>query len=134
MFRKIALAALAALTMGTATLTMAAPSAEARPLYLHRGGGGGMGAWHGNWRGNGGNWRGGWGHRGWRGNGDGWGWGAAGLITGLAAAPLLYGPGYGYGYGPGYGYDYYEGPDCGWERVRVRTPYGYRFANRQVCY
>jgi len=121
MFRKIALAALAALTWGTATLTMAASSADARPMFIHRG----AGNWHGGgWHGGG--WHGGWGHRGWYGGGNGWGWGAAGLITGLAAAPLLY--------GPGYGYDYYSGPDCGWERVRVRTPYGWRYANRQVCY
>jgi hypothetical protein len=121
MFRKIALAALAALTLGTATIATSAP-ADARPLF-YRGGG-----WHG----------GGWGHRHW-GGGGGWGWGAAGLITGLAAAPLLYG-GYGGGYGPGYGgygYDdgyYYDEPACGWRRVRVQTPYGWRIGRERVCY
>jgi hypothetical protein len=124
MFRKIAAAALAAITLGTATFALPDP-VEARPFY-YRGGG-----WHG----------GGWGHRHW-GGGGGWGWGAAGLITGLAAAPLLYGagPGYGYGYGPaygpGYGYDdgYYDAPACGWRRVRIHTPYGWRIARERVCY
>jgi len=125
MFRKIALAALAALTVGAAVISTAAP-VEARPLY-YRGGG-----WHGGWHG-------GWGHGHW--GGGGWGWGAAGLITGLAAAPLLYGPGYGYGYGygPGYGYGYddgyyYDAPACGWRRVRIQTPYGWRIARERVCY
>jgi hypothetical protein len=128
MFRKIAAVALAALTLGTATFAMSA-SAEARPLY-YRGGGAG--------------WHGGWGHRGWGGggwNGNGWGWGAAGLITGLAAAPLLYGPGYGYGgYGYGapayYGDPYYDvpAPACGWRTIKVQTRYGWRTQRARVCY
>lgn len=133
MFRKIAVVALAALTLGVSSLSVTAPAEARNGAFIYRGG---YNHWHG------GGWgHRGWGHGGWGGNGwggNGWGWGAAGVVAGLAAAPLFYGPGYGYGYGNGPGYYgsdyYYDGPVCSWERVRVRTPYGWRYGRQRVCY
>jgi hypothetical protein len=71
MFRKLSLAAVAAVALGTAALAPTSASA-----WWHGGGG-----WHGGWHGGGWGW-----HRGW---GPGWGWRAG-----------YWGPGYGvYGYG-----------------------------------
>lgn len=149
MFRTLLVAAVAACTLGAASLTATAP-AEARSvgtLYnLPRGGGG----WHGGggWRGGGGGWGGRhWGGGGWGGGGrrwygggygrrwggGGWGWGG-----GLALAPLLLAPGlYGNNY---YGNSYYDddyydyGPVCRWRRVRIQTYYGWRIGRQRICY
>jgi hypothetical protein len=67
MFRKISLASVAAVALGTAALAPTSASA-----WWHGGGG-----WHG------GGWHGGW-HRGW---GPGWGWGGPRFYG-------VYGPGY----------------------------------------
>lgn len=152
MFRKLLVAALAALTLSAASLTVTAP-AEARSngyFFPHHGGGNwGGGGRH--WGGGGGGWGGnrwgggGWGGRHWGGGGrrwygggygrrwrdDGWGWGG-----GLALAPLLMTPGLYGGYGGGYyddgDYDY--APACRWRRVRIYTDYGWRIRRQRVCY
>jgi hypothetical protein len=103
-----------------------ATSAEAQRGRVHgafAGGPGHFGAWRGGggWRGGGwGAHRGAWGyrgHRGWnRGWDNGWGWGAAGLLGGLALGALAnnswgYGGYYGAGWDtPVYGGAYYGGP------------------------
>jgi hypothetical protein len=123
MFRKIAIASMAAFTLGIAAL---GSPAESRPFYS----GGGYHYWHGGW-GHGGGWN------------NGWGWGAAGLVGGLALSPLLFGNGYGGGYGGGYGYGngygypsggYYEGPACSWQTIQVHTRYGWRRQRARVCH
>ena len=105
MFRRIGLAAAAALTLGAVSLGALAP-AQAR--------------WDGNgafmYR------HGGWGQRGW-GYGSYWGGGWGGGYP-------LFGPSY--YFGPSY--DYYDGPVCSLRTVRIRTYYGWRWATRRVCW
>lgn len=156
MFRKLLLVAVAAFTVGVASLATMAPADARRGGFFLPGHGGGFGmrpnfgqSWGGggrHWGGGGWGGRrwggGGWGHRRWYGGGygrrwrdDGWGWGA-----GLALAPLLLTPGLYGGYGGGYGGGYYDdgfydyAPACRWRRVRVYTDWGWRIRRQRVCY
>jgi hypothetical protein len=129
--RTAAVTALSTILLAGVTAT----SAEAQRGWrgggagFHAGGPGHFGAWRGGggWRGGGwgGGWRGaGWRGGGWRGGGWGWnrgwnndwGWGAAGLLGGLAIGALAnnnwgYGGYYGAGWDtPVYGGAYYGGP------------------------
>jgi hypothetical protein len=114
-FRRIAMATLAVVTIGTATATLTG-TAEAR----WHGGGWHGGGWHG------GGWHGGW-NRGWRRGGWGWGgfgWGfAPGFAIGFGA-PF-------YGGGPYYAY----GGDCVMRRRWVINRWGHRVLRwTRVCF
>ena len=106
MLRKLVYAGLAALSLGGALLAMSTP-AEAR--YWHRGFGLSFGF-----------------------GTPGFGWGG----------PFWGNPGYGYGFGyqpyyyepePAYRYDGAY-PACEVRRVRVHTPYGWRWRARRFCW
>jgi hypothetical protein len=125
MFRRIGLAAAAALTLGAVSLGALTP-AEARwggnGAFMYPHGGWGHGGWgHGGW-GHGGWGHGGWGHGGW-GYGNYWGGGWGGGYP-------LFGPSF--YFGPSY--DYYDEPVCSVRTVRIRTYYGWRWATRRVCW
>jgi hypothetical protein len=125
---RAAVAGVAALSLGAATLSTIEP---AQAQHFGHFGGGRMFMPHGGY---GGGFRGGYGggwHRG--GYGRGFGYGLGGLGLGLALGSGL---GYGYGgYGPGYygayygGYGYGYGGGC---LRRVWGPYGPHWVN--VCY
>ncbi len=109
-----------ALATVTAIGAVAMNGADAASRW--HGGGGGGGHWHGGGGWHGGGWHGGGWHHGWHG---GWGWGpAVGFGLGFGAGY------YGYPYYAGYGPYYYSG--C-YRRVRVATPYGWRWRRVWVC-
>ncbi|MDQ0395363.1 hypothetical protein [Labrys monachus] len=133
MFRKLALAAVAAIGLAAVSVGASVPAQAAPPdrgyggqrfiPHGHGGWGHGGGGWHGG--------GGGWGHGGgWHGGGGGWGhhrrWYGGG------------GGGWGYGV-PFYGFygDPYYDDDytvCRYRTVRVWTRYGVRWVRRRVCW
>jgi hypothetical protein len=101
MLKKSLMGAVAALAMGATVAAVSTP-ADARGF----GGGFHGGGFHGGGFHGGGWGHGGWGHGGW-GRGGGWGWGAAGVLGGLALGTAIASPYYG-DYAYGYGYPYYQ--------------------------
>ena len=118
MIGKFALFTIAAIGLGAASIgtpaQAAPPGAGYGGIYPHAHGG-----WNGGWRGGGyrgGGWRGGgWHRRGYY--GGGWGWGAP--LYGFYGAPYAYDDGYIY---------------CRYRKVRIHTPYGWRWGRRRVCW
>jgi hypothetical protein len=155
--RKTVVAAIAALGMATAVVTISTPAeAQFHGGGFHggggfRGGGWGGGGWHGGGWGGGGWHGGGWGRPGWGGGGWGWrraGWGGGwngGWGGGCWNCGWGWGGGWGWGYDPGWAIaaatvplgvaiasqPAYGGPGC-WVRRRVWTANGHYLGRRLV--